>query len=347
MAFKAARLWLALHLGGLTIRDAAVRIWRRSDEHAILTRAAAISFYAIAALVPFLALLITLTARWLPAIERAPAAVLAVEPIDPLGDLLPANAVSFIKHELDRLRQLPPSGLISFGLVALIWLSSSVFVEIIDAMNAIMGVEETRPFWRRRLLAIAMTMSEAAILIATTLTMIAWPQILDWLGFSPLVSILATAAHASTVSVMVFLCFALALQVGPNTDQHWKRTIPGSLLGAAVLLGVSILFRIYVQQWGHYSATYGSLAGIIGLMSWLWLCSVDLLVAAELNKVIEDASHLTMHDAQWHKSALATALVPSGLHPLVHTPPEHSRLRCGHARSQDADQNAAPDSEWI
>jgi membrane protein len=55
---------------------------------------------------------------------------------------------------------------------------------------------------------------------------------------------------------------------------------------------ISLLFRVYVQQWGNYSATYGSLGGIVVLMSWIWLCSLTLLAAAELNKVIKDASPL-------------------------------------------------------
>ncbi len=59
-----------------------------------------------------------------------------------------------------------------------------------------------------------------------------------------------------------------------------------------MLLVVSVLFRIYVQRWGHYSATYGSLGGIVVLMSWIWLCALALLTAAEVNKVIKDASPL-------------------------------------------------------
>jgi membrane protein len=65
---------------------------------------------------------------------------------------------------------------------------------------------------------------------------------------------------------------------------------------------VSQLFRVYVQNWGNYSATYGSLAGIVVLMSWLWICSIVLLAAAELNKVIEDASPLGKPYGQRHEN---------------------------------------------
>jgi membrane protein len=174
--------------------------------------------------------------------------------------------------------------------MASLWLSSSVFVEIIDAMNAIFGVQETRPFWKRRLLAIVMTLGEAAILIAAIVTIVAWPQILSRLRMERELAVLATAAHAVIVSITVFLGFALALRSGPDTNLPWRCTIPGSLLGTAVLLAVSVAFRAYVQHWGNYSATYGSLAGIIALMCWIWLASVVLLVAAELNMVLMESN---------------------------------------------------------
>ena len=79
-----------------------------------------------------------------------------------------------------------------------------------------------------------------------------------------------------TVIVAVLFSFALALYVAPDAEQNWEWITPGSLCGTAVLLAVSLLFRIYAQHWANYSATYGSLAGIVLLMSWLWLSTVVL-----------------------------------------------------------------------
>ncbi len=279
-----------MNLGGLTFHETAVRTWTRINQDAILTRAAAISFYAFAALVPFMALLIALTAHWLPWIARQVSGEPASDLSEPFHDLLPADAAAFVTRELGRLRAEPPSGLISFGLVAVLWLSSSVFVEIIDAMNFILGVTETRSFWKRRAMAIVMTLSQAAILIAALVTIVAWPQIVDFLNLSRSAAILATIIHQVTVFVAVLLSFALVLYVAPNAAQHWEWITPGSLSGTVVLLAVSLLFRIYTQYLGNYSATYGSLAGIILLMTWLWLSTILLLTAAELNKVIKDAS---------------------------------------------------------
>jgi membrane protein len=260
-------------------------------EHEILTRAAAITFYAIAALVPFLALSLTVMAccfSWLAtrAVMKSPTV------IDPLGDLLPLDGASIVSRELARLQQQHPSGIVSVGLITLLWLSSSVFVEIIAAMNRIKGVDERRPIWQLRLTAMLMTLTQAAILIGAGATTVVWPQIVAWLGLSQLHAILATLVHGITVFVAILLSFALALYLAPDSEQRWEWISPGSLLGTLVLLVASVLFRIGVQNWGNYSATYGSLGGIVILTTWLWLCSVALLAAAEFNEVVENASPL-------------------------------------------------------
>src|SRR5262249_49345067 len=162
-------------------------------------------------------------------------------------------------HELARLQESPPTGVVSFGLVALLWLSSSLFVSVMDAMNRTMGVQETRPFWKVRLIAMLMTLSQAAILILVFASTLAWPQILKWLGLNQAAAILATLVHTAAVFVVILLSFATANYFGPDADQRWEWITPGSLLGTIVILCVSMIFRSYVQNWGNYGASYGSL----------------------------------------------------------------------------------------
>ena len=272
MTASSRRFWSAMNLGGLTFREAAARTWTRINEHAILTRAAAITFLRDRGAGAVHGALDRAHGP-LASLDRATQSRTRRRPTFsmPFGELLPGDAAAFISHELARLRTQPPTGLISFGLAAVMWLSSSVFVEIIDAMNFILGVRESRSFWKRRAIAIVMTLSQAAILVAAVLTIMAWPQIVNFLHLSLAGAILATAIHQLTVFVAVLFSFALALYVAPDAEQHWEWITPGSLCGTAVLLAVSLLFRIYAQHWANYSATYGSLAGIVVLMSWLWL----------------------------------------------------------------------------
>ena len=96
--------------------------------------------------------------------------------------------------------------------------------------------------------------------------------------------------------------------MSPDAEQHWEWITPGSLLGTVVLLAFSLLFRIYTQHLGNYSATYGSVAGIILLMTWLWLSSIVLLTAAELNKVVKDASPLDKPNGRQRRRDLMNVL---------------------------------------
>ena len=295
MTTSKRRLWAAFHLGGLSFREVAVRSWARINDHEILTRAAAITFYAIAALVPFLALVITLTAYLLPPPVRqvvGGGSTAGAGPIDEFLGVLPSDASSVIAREIEELQKRPPTGLVSFGLLATLWLSSSLFVAIMDAMNRIMGVRERRPYWRQRLEAVLMALSQGGILIVSFVTILAWRQILHFLGTNPTTAVLVTIAHGVLVFLVFLMSFALALYYSPDADQCWEWITPGSLMGSVVLLVVSVAFRVYVQNWGNYGATYGSLAGIVVLMSWVWLCALTLLAAAEMNKVIKDATPL-------------------------------------------------------
>ena len=228
----------------------------------------------------------------------------SVGPLEPLRNLIPDDAVSIVARELRRLQDQPSSGVISVGLVAILWFSTSLFVAIMDAMNRIMGVEETRPIWKQRFVALLMTLSQAAILIVALATILIWPQIIDWLGLSHSTAILATVLHGLAVFLLILLSFAVALYFGPDADQRWEWITPGSLLGTPVVLLVSYLFRVYVQNWGNYTATYGSLGGIVVLMSWFWLCSVVLLAAAVLNHVIKDASPLGRRSGKNRESTM-------------------------------------------
>jgi membrane protein len=308
MSFSKKRFWSAMNLGGLTTREAAERTWTKIGEHEVLTRAAAIAFYAIAALVPFLALVITLSAWFLPLaswilpLEQGGSGPSEDNPLTPLGDLLPSDAASVLGRELTRLQQSPPTGVVSFGVAALLWLSSSLFVSIMDAMNRTMGVQETRPFWKVRLTAMLMTLGQAAILIVVFASTLAWPLILGWLGLSQPAAVIATIIHVATVFLLILISFSVANYFGPDADQRWEWITPGSLLGTLIIMLVSMLFRFYVQNWGNYGASYGSLAGVVVLMSWIWISSVVLLAAAELNKVIEDASPLGKPYGQRHEN---------------------------------------------
>jgi membrane protein len=292
------RLKAALGLGGLSIRELAVRTWTKINENEILTRASAVSFYAMLAFIPFLALVVTWAVQLLPDLsgttgQRVGVGNLTVEQLrTTLQSLFPKEAYTVVEDQIARLQRQPPVGLISLGLAITLWTASSLFLAIIDAMNRIYGVEETRPFWKLRLTGMFMTIIQATILIGSLLAIVALPHIVAWLGLSAGAAILAEVVQGLVMVVMVLLSFALTFYVGPDADQRWEWITPGSLVGTFVFLGLSYAFRLYIQGFAHYDKTYGTLSGVMVLLLWFWLSSLVFLIAAQVNKVIEDASPL-------------------------------------------------------
>jgi membrane protein len=297
--FPPLRLRSALNLGGLSPRELAVRTWQKIDEHEVMTRAAAVAFYAMLATVPFLALLLTLAAQQLPDLTGGG------KPLGlggtPVGELdagldavVPREAHALVRDQVARLQREPPVGLLSLGVAIALWLASSLFLAVIDALNRIYGVADTRSLVKLRLIAMGMALLQAVILLGSLVAIAAWPQILKWAGLDPngAVAWLATAAKWAVVFVTVLLSFALSCYVGPDAEQRWEWLTVGSVIGTIAFLAASLLFRLYVQGFANYDKAYGSLAGVMVLMFWYWVVGLVLLGAAEVNKVIEDASPL-------------------------------------------------------
>ena len=295
--FPPLRLREALSLGGLSVRELARRTWTRINEHEVMTRAAAISFYAMLAMVPFLGLILTVAVQLLPDVTGTTGSTgigdMTVEQLRAmLQEVFPKESYGVVRDQIARIQQQPPVGFLSLSLVITIWLASSLFAAIIDALNRIYGVVDHRPYWKLLLMAIAMTVLQAIILVGVLVAIVAWPHVLGRLGLGPLAALLATAMHWTLVTIMVLLSFALTFYVGPDADQRWEWITPGSLVGAFLFLLVTFGFRIYVQRFANYDRTYGSLGGVMVLLFWFWISSVVLLAAAQMNKIIEDASPL-------------------------------------------------------
>lgn len=297
-AFPPLRLREAMTLGGLTPRELVVRTWRKMNDNEIFTRASAVAFYGMLAAVPFLGIILVIAVQLLPDLTKVAggkgfgdSTVVQLEAT--LRELFPSDVTEIVEEQIVRIQQEPPVGLLSVGLVILLWSASTLYTVIIDSMNRIAGVKEHRSYIKIRLVAILMTLVESTILVGSLVAIVAWSWILKKLGVSSApAQALATVALWVGLFVMVLLSFAVTFYIAPDAQQRWEWISPGSLLGTVGFLGASLGFRYYIEKFTHYDKTYGSLGGVMVLMFWFWLSSVVLLVAAQMNQVIEDASPL-------------------------------------------------------
>jgi membrane protein len=200
------------------------------------------------------------------------------------------EASDIIGKQIDKIQSESSVGLLSLSTLILLWSASSMFVAVMDTTNAAYGVRDGRPWWKRRLLAIALTLAETILLIGAMLVIALWPKVAGWFGLEGAAMALATVVQWLVVIVALLTAFALAYYFGPHVDQEWEWITPGSTLGVLVLIAASLGFRLYLQFGNTYSETYGALAGVVLTMLWLYLAALALLVGAEINCVIEHAA---------------------------------------------------------
>ena len=320
--FPPLRLRAALSLGGLSVRELAVRTWRKMNEHEVMTRASAVAFYAMLAAVPFLGLVLILIVQLLPDLSRHVGAngmgdrtLHQLEAT--LAELFPRDITRIVAEQVVRIQKEPPVGLLSVGVLILLWSASTLYTAVIDALNRIAGVKDRRSYVKIRLVATLMAIVEATILVGSLVAIVGWSWILRKLGVSSTPSqVLATVALWIGLFVMVALSFAVTFYVGPDADQRWEWVTPGSLFGTVGFLAGSLAFRYYIEKFTHYDKMYGSLGGVMVLMFWFWISSLVLLVAAQINQVIEDASPLGRHYGQRKEPELAQDLLDAEPRPF-------------------------------
>lgn len=240
------------------------------------------------------------------ALALFPALVFAVSlasyfPQDVLGSVVaalapvaPPEVVSLVRKQLDSIAAAEQGGLLTMGVLGALWSSSAALLAIIDALNRAYDIEEGRPWWKVRLIALGLTIGLVLFILLAFTLVIAGPELAglaaDALGLGRAFEITWLIVQWPLVLALVALGIALVYYVAPDADQEWAWITPGSIVATLLWLLISIGFRLYVANFGDYNATYGALAGAIVLLLWFYLSGLAILVGAELNAEIEHAS---------------------------------------------------------
>jgi membrane protein len=167
-------------------------------------------------------------------------------------------------------------------------------VSVINALNVAYRVGEPRPWWKRRLVAVVLTVG-LTIFMVTALVLVVFGSWLGGaiaavLGLRSLFTVAWPFLHWLAVICCVTLGVGLVYRYAPAQPLAWRWLGPGSVFAVLAWLGTSLGLRMYVAHFDSYHVTYGSIGGMILLMLWLFLSNVALLIGAEINSVIEEAT---------------------------------------------------------
>jgi membrane protein len=270
-------------LGGLSWAELARRVWHEAQQDEIIGRAAQLAYYLVLALFPAL-LFLTALLGLLPLQEIMP------ELFQRLSDVMPADALSILERYLNQVVQGSGTGILSLGVLGALWATSSGLTSIMDALNAVYNAKEARPFWKARLIAIVMTIGLAGFIIVSTVLVLYGEHIGKWVanqvGLGWLFVMAWTILQWPVVFLFMLFAIGMVYYFAPSVEQDWRWLTPGSLFAVLSWLLVSLGFKYYVENFGDYNAAYGSIAGVIVLMLWVYLSGVVLLIGGEINAEI-------------------------------------------------------------
>jgi len=215
--------------------------------------------------------------------------------IDYLSGVMPGSATAFIKDQLLSITKSQAESAFTLGAIISIalalWGVSGAFRSIMEAMNVMYEVEEDRPFWTVYGLSILMSLAVVILMVSAFGIVIFGGSIGGGLagaiGLGSIFQTVWSIVQWPIVACIVLFTFALIYFFAPAAKQKFTWISPGSVLAFVFWLVFSLLFSFYVGASGSYSATYGSLAGVIILMLYVYYSAFIMLVGAEMNQVIE------------------------------------------------------------
>lgn len=213
-----------------------------------------------------------------------------------LSGVMPASATQLIKTQLLSIARSRASGAFTFGAIVSVllalWGVSGAFRSVMEAMNVMYEVEENRPFWKVYGISIFISLAVIVLLVVSLGIVVFGASVGGGLagvvGLSGVFRTVWAVIQWPILAGFVLFAFALVYYYAPAVTQRWRWISPGAVVALLFWVGFSLLFSVYVSTFGSYNATYGSFAGIIILLLYIYYSTVILLVGAELNQVIEE-----------------------------------------------------------
>ena len=260
------------------------RAWKESKEDSVPLLSAGVAFYAFLALVPTLIAIVMIYGLVSDADEVA-------DQVESFGSALPSSAEDLLSEQMTTLANASERSL-SVGLVIALgfalWSASGGISNLITAVNVAYDEKEKRGFVKSRALALGMTVGAIVFVIVAVALVAAIPVILDALDVPGWVEAVADVGRWLGLVVVVLIALALLYRWAPDRDAPKFRWLSfGAIVATVLWVVASIGFSVYVDNFASYGKTYGSLAGVIVLLLWLWLGAYATLLGAEVNAEME------------------------------------------------------------
>ena len=276
---------------------------REFMEDELPDRAAALTYYGVLAIFPALLVLVSV----LGVVGKA--ATDAV--LDDVGKLAPGAARDILRNAVVQLQDNGGTStvLMVVGLAAALWSASGYVGAFIRSSNEVYDIREGRPVWKTTPLRVGLTLLLMVLLAASAVIVVFTGPLADRVGRA--LGVGATALTVWSIAkwpvllLLVTLMVALLYWAAPNVrDRGFRWISPGSFLAVVLWVAASAGFALYVANFPSFNKTYGTLAGVIVFLVWLWISNLAILLGLEF-------------DAELSRERAAQGGLPAGEEPYV------------------------------
>ncbi len=274
--------------GRLGWKDFFKKVYREYNHDNVSDTAAVLGYYFVYSLFPFLFFLATLAA-YIPHVKVSMGTLL-----DRAHALVPSMAMHVIEKNLRALVAHPRPHLLTVGLAGTLYSASRGVDAVRRALNLAYDVKESRPFWKTELLAFGMTISGAALILFGIAGLVAGGDVGLWaagkLDIARAYVVVWSWARWPVTALLIMSCAALGYYLLPDVEQEFKFITPGSVVGTLVWLLSTWGFSQYAGHFGSYNVTFGSIGGVVLLMTWFYITAFIFIMGGEINAILEAAS---------------------------------------------------------
>ena len=255
----------------------------RYEDDGVSEIGAQLTYYLILAIFPFLIFFLSIL-KYTPLSD--------VKVLETMLSVLPGETQNLLYNLINEIMKKSNFALLSIGALGAVWSSSKGILSIIKAVNRAFDLEEDRPFWKLRGLAIVFTIALFFILVIAFSILIFGEVLFDIIINSYNLPFLILWKIMKVLIPLVFmtLIFSILYKFSPSIKEgvnvKLNETIPGSIFASGGIILFSVLFSFYVNGFGNYTNTYGSLGGIIILLIWIYAISIVIVLGAEINATL-------------------------------------------------------------
>lgn len=272
-------------LKGLSIFALLKSVYDRLTQHHVALIAAGVAFYALLALFPAITALVAIGGLMLDPTE-------IVAQIDSLSALMPKEVSDIIIAQAQAVAGSREGGLglaAVLGIVLALYSASRGMGSLVEGLNVVYGVRETRNFFVLKSITLGLTALLVLGFIIAVSGTLGVPIALSVIPMLPGYEALIVGASWLVMLTIAVTGLAIVYRFAPNRERaNWEWITVGSVSACLIWVIASAGFAFYVSNFGSYNESFGSLAGAIVLLMWLWISAFVVMLGAELNAAIAE-----------------------------------------------------------